>query len=141
MGVGDADYLRRVVAAADLVSALGEKFSKAAERMLQNVKNPDEIHRLERIRKAALRCPMEPAKTFFEALNTMLYMKELANSVDSAGVAILGRVDMILQPYLERDLACGRLTMEEARSLIYWFCAITDSSVSAANESVSPLCW
>lgn len=127
LGVGDADYLRSVVAAADLVSVLGEKFSGAAERMLQNVKNPDEIHRLERIRKAALRCPMEPAKTFFEALNTMLYMKELANSVDSAGVAILGRVDMILQPYLERDLACGRLTMEEARSLIYWFCAITDT--------------
>lgn len=126
-GAGDADYLRSVVAAADLVQALGEKFSKAAERALQGAKEADAVHRLERIRAAARRCPMKPAETFFEALNTVLYMKELANSVDSAGVAILGRVDMLLQPYLDRDLAGGILTMEEARDLIYWFCAITDA--------------
>lgn len=83
--------------------------------------------RLARIAISARRCPAEPAETFFEALNTMLLLKELGNGLESMGFAILGHVDRVLAPYYARDVQLGRLTVAQAQELVYWFCAMTDA--------------
>ena len=45
--------------------------------------------RLARIAISARRCPAEPAETFFEALNTMMLLKELGNG-GQEGLFLLG---------------------------------------------------
>ena len=106
-GQGDADFLRAAIAACDCVARLGERFAQEAEVMLERETDESIRARLARIAVSARRCPLEGARTFFEALNTILYLKELGNVLDSAGVAILGHVDRLLWPYLQRDLASG----------------------------------
>lgn len=142
-GQGDADFLRAAIAACDCVARLGERFAQEAEVMLERETDESIRARLARIAVSARRCPLEGARTFFEALNTILYLKELGNVLDSAGVAILGHVDRLLWPYLQRDLASGEITPEEARDLLYWFCAFTDAkwdlhdAVYGTNTSIN----
>ena len=124
---GDPDYLKSVIEAADLIAGLGQRFSKQAAQMMREEQDPAVYKRLKRIRDAAVRCPMKPAETFYEAINTIWYMKELSNAADAAGTAILGRVDLLLQPYYERDIARSEISQEEARDLVYWFCSMVDA--------------
>ncbi|MBM3476892.1 MAG: hypothetical protein FJX75_26770, partial [Armatimonadetes bacterium] len=58
------------------------------------------------------RCPEHPPATFREAVQTFWLVFYL-NGADSCA-----RIDQDLGPYLERDLAAGLLTEEEARELI-----------------------
>ncbi len=120
-------FLESVISAEESVIKLTEKFAQKAEEMLET--EDDEIvrARLERIAKCARKCPAYPAESFYEALNTMLYLKELGNSLEAIGFAVLGHIDRILQPYYEKDLEAGILTKEEAKDLIYWFVAMTDA--------------
>jgi formate C-acetyltransferase len=58
------------------------------------------------------RCPEQPCETFREALQTF-WIAFYLNGADSAA-----RLDQDLGPYLERDLAAGRITPDEARELV-----------------------
>ncbi len=75
---------------------------------------PTDERRAELTEVAALleRCPEQPCRTFREALQTFWIVFYL-NGADSCA-----RLDQDLGPYLDRDLAAGRLTEAEARDLI-----------------------
>ena len=75
---------------------------------------PTDERRVELGQIAALleRCPEQPCRTFREALQTFWIVFYL-NGADSCA-----RLDQDLGPYLDRDLAAGRLTDTEARDLI-----------------------
>lgn len=120
-------FLRCVIRAEDAVMRLCARFADEAERLCGTERDPVVQARLARIAISARRCPAEPAETFFEALNTMLLLKELGNGLESMGFAILGHVDRVLAPYYARDVQLGRLTVAQAQELVYWFCAMTDA--------------
>lgn len=120
-------FLRCVIRAEDAVMRLCARFADEAERLCGTERDPVVQARLARIAISARRCPAEPAETFFEALNTMLLLKELGNGLESMGFAILGHVDRVLAPYYARDVQLGRLTAAQAQELVYWFCAMTDA--------------
>jgi len=67
---------------------------------------------LERIRRALEHVPERPARTFFEALlvwNLVYYFDDCDNP---------GRIDQELVDFLERDLAAGRITRDQAQRLV-----------------------
>lgn len=121
------EFLSCVIRAEEAVMAITGKFSLKAKELLENEEDEMVRTRLERIEKAAKRCPIEPAESFYEALNTIWYVRELGNSLEALGFAVLGHVDRILEPYYRKDIECGVLTKEEAKDLIYWFTALTDA--------------
>lgn len=121
------EFLRCVIRAEDAVMRLCARFADEAERLLLREQDPVIRARLQRIAQSARRCPAEPAQSFFEALNTVLLLKELGNGLESMGFAILGHIDRVLEPYYVSDLQQGRLMKEEAQNLVYWFCAMTDA--------------
>ena len=63
--------------------------------------------------------PMQPASTFREAVQS-LWMTFAFTRLTGNWPGI-GRIDEMLGPYLEKDLAEGRLTMEEAREILAHF--------------------
>lgn len=69
---------------------------------------------------ATLRCiPEEPPATFHEALQSLWFIwcfQRLCGNWSG-----LGRLDLILGPYLRHDLDAGRLTLDEARELLAHF--------------------
>jgi len=76
---------------------------------------------LQQMAKVCSRVPRNPARTFHEALQAILFL-EIALCTESFENAIsLGRLDQILQPYYEADLEAGRIDHEAAKELVACF--------------------
>ncbi|MBM3500098.1 MAG: hypothetical protein FJX74_15690, partial [Armatimonadetes bacterium] len=71
------------------------------------------------VREALARVPEAPPTTFREAVQAFWFLYAFQRLMGNWSG--LGRVDEMLGPYLERDLAEGRLTLDEARELIAHF--------------------
>ncbi len=106
-------HLREQIAASEADAAMPQH-SEYAE---------DQIQWFENIK-------MKGTETFEEALQRILFLNQLIWQTGSRLVG-LGRLDVLLYPYYEKDVACGRLTEEQGRLLIkeflqvlhghYWF--------------------
>ncbi|MGN1450757.1 MAG: pyruvate formate lyase family protein [Eubacteriales bacterium] len=68
--------------------------------------------------KICQRVPRNPAETFREAVQAFYIQHLVVMEENPFGGNSPGRLDCSLWPYLERDLALGRCTMDEARELI-----------------------
>jgi len=111
------------------VKRIAERFSEAAAEMLKNDQTlaEEETSYLERIADSASRIPWEAPKTFFEALNTLAFLREVSGSIDGIGQNALSRPDKVLKPFYDHDIKNGILTKEEAYDLICRFNLIWDN--------------
>jgi len=67
------------------------------------------------------RVPRNPAASFHEALQSILFL-QIALCTESFENAIsLGRLDQVLQPYYQADLRAGRIDYEDAKELLACF--------------------
>jgi formate C-acetyltransferase len=73
---------------------------------------------LRRLVSLCRRVPRKPARTFYEAVQSLHFQHLLVMYENPYGGNGPGRADYFLWPYLERDLAAGRITMGEAKELI-----------------------
>ncbi|MHB8994338.1 MAG: pyruvate formate lyase family protein [Armatimonadota bacterium] len=73
----------------------------------------------QRVLRAGAEVPERPPQTFHEAVQALWLMWEFQRVCGNwTG---LGRLDEMLGPYLRRDLADGRLTLDEAREILAHF--------------------
>ena len=70
-------------------------------------------------REAMLRVPFEPPRTFHEALQSLWSVFAFLRLCGTWPG--FGRLDQMLGPFLEADLAAGRITLDEARDLLAHF--------------------
>ena len=138
----EAEFLDAAEAACDAAIRLGEKFSEKAAEMLAEETDPEICETLQKIRDTAYRIPRYPAGTFYEALCSVWFTRELCTAVEGSGFAVMGHYDRILYPYYEHDVKEGILTEEEAQNLIDCMMLITDArwkhteATSGTNASV-----
>jgi len=119
-------FLEAVIVANKALARIAENFSNEAARMAAAEGDPDIRKRLERIRDTAKRVPYHAPETFYEALNTIIFMREAAASLEGLGISMFGHVDRMLFVYYAKDLEAGRVTEDEAYDLISAFLAYTD---------------
>lgn len=131
----EREFLEAVQAACDAAILLGERFSAEAEKMLQAENDPAVREQLERIRDTAKRVPRYPAETFYEALCSVWFTRELCTSMEGSGFAVMGHYDRLLYPFYENDIKEGRISQEEAQSLIDCMILITDARWSHTAET------
>ena len=90
----------------------------AALREASQSASGEERERLERLMAICSHVPRYPARTFHEAVQSY-NMQHLAMMFENPfGGNGPGRLDYLLWPYLERDLAQGVITLEAAKELI-----------------------
>ena len=107
--------------------ATATRFAAEAEKLLAHEQDRAIRQRLTRIAATARRVPAEPPATFYEALNTLLFMREATQVLEGNGTSILGHLDRILEPYYLNDIEQGRMTREEAKDLLCFFLAMSDA--------------
>ncbi len=90
----------------------------ALARDLAGKENGDRKVELERIAEICERVPENPARNFWEALQTLWFVHLLGFFDTSIQGRSPGRVDQYLYPYYKRDIDEGRLTREEAIELL-----------------------
>jgi len=123
LGRGDLD--ERGV---DLLESMGMCLDAAA---IWHRRHLDELSRLAeqasgqekenylRTREALERVPEHAPRTFHEAVQSLWFMFAFQRLMGNwSGI---GRIDEMLGPYLEGDLAAGRITLDEARELLAHF--------------------
>lgn len=95
----------------------GKRYAELARELAEKAEGSRKTE-LEAIARVCDRVPAHPARTFHEALQTLWFVHVLAE-YDSGLIGWSpGRVDQYLFPYYEQDIAEGRLTKEEAISLL-----------------------
>lgn len=120
-------FLESTIIANRSLIALAGKFGAKARALLETETDSAVRARLARIAEVAMRVPAEPPATFYEALNTLLFMREASASLEGLGVSVLGHLDRMLGPYYQRDLEAGRITRAEAKDLMGAYLAMTDA--------------
>ncbi len=112
-----AEFLDAMAVSLRALLTLAERFAGEADR-LAAVEDAAAVRaRLRLIAATARRVPAAPPATFYEALCTLLFMREAVQWLDASGISVLGHLDRLLAPFYDADLAAGRLTREEAA---YW---------------------
>ncbi len=114
----EREFLDAVIAGNRALLRIADRFAAEAERMLAGEDDPAVCARLARIAQTAVRVPGEPPETFFEAVNTLLFMRETVQSLEGSGISMLGHLDRILWPFYEREVARGTLTRDDAKELL-----------------------
>ena len=71
-----------------------------------------------RIADACKAIAYEPPRTFFEAVQLLLFAQESVISEAGSGSISLGRIDQYLYPFYKKDIEEGRMSKEEAQNII-----------------------
>ncbi len=120
-------FYKSVLTMCTSMKQIGEHFAAEAERLAAKEGNPDFAENLQELARAARRVPYYPAKSFYEALCTILFLKEMAVDLEGVAVAVLGHLDRILNDFYERDIRMGRITYEKAKNYMAHWLAHTDA--------------
>lgn len=122
----ETDFLKAVCEGMLSIKRMAEKFSEKAEQMLIDETNEKCKSNLLRIASTAKIVPWEKPRNFYEALNTLAFMRKAIGSLEGVGPNTFGRLDMDLYPFYENDIKNGTLTKKEAYGLICHFLIIWD---------------
>ena len=104
-----------MVMAFEAMNTLAGRYSKLAADMAAAESDPTRKAELQSISEICARVPMEPARTFREAIQCFWFQfLMLSPSTTLPG----GRFDQYMYPYYEADLKAGRITRDEAVELL-----------------------
>lgn len=124
----EREFLETAIAGLDSIHAIQLKFAAEAREKLQDPALTKEQKKfMEMAAISAEKCPWEAPRTFYEGLNTLLFVREIMAIADGLYIYALGRPDAMLYDLYQADLAAGRITKEEAYDLISRFLVICDS--------------
>ena len=113
------------------LTAFAERYADLAGKKAGDETDPRRKADLERIAKACRRVPRFGARTFFEAVQSILLV-HIAMFQESLGESLgIGRLDQILFPFYQRDVAEGRLTREQAKEILAAFCIKLNETIPA----------
>lgn len=120
-------------------SFLAGRYSALAREMAGKETDSERRAELEEISRVCAKVPVQPAETFREALQSVWSVHMLLHSTLS--MTPLGRLDQVLLPYYEKDLAEGRLTEEEAEELIGCFLIKFNERVQVNRDDIRSLIY
>lgn len=113
-------YESSAIALQGLLS-FSNRYASLADSMADAATEANEREKLRRIAEICRNVPRQPAKTFREAFQS-IWFTYLALVFDDGGMEIpFGRLDQILWPFYQDDLAAGRITKGEATEIIESF--------------------
>ncbi|MHA1885403.1 MAG: glycyl radical protein [Promethearchaeota archaeon] len=116
-------FLEGVIIAIEAAAEIGKRFAVKA-RSLAEIENDDK--RKAELLQIAENCenvPANPARTFYEALQSVWFIHMMLGwELSFHGGISIGRADQYLYPYYEKDIREGKLTKEQAQELIDCWC-------------------
>ena len=115
-------FLEGVIMAMEAAAEIGKRFAARAREMADNEKNAERKKELMKIAEVCDWVPANPARTFYEALQSIWFSHILHywEMRDTASISP-GRIDQYLYPYFEEDIRKGRITKNKVQELIDCF--------------------
>lgn len=117
-GYEKSTYLNALLIACDGIVTLAERYAQLAEQMAAEEKDPRRKAELEGIAEICHWVPANPARTFWEAVQSF-YFYQVCIIMQQQGPSYNpGRMDQYLYPYYQQDIAAGSITKEQAQELL-----------------------
>ena len=111
-------FLEAVAISAEGIILWAARSADLAEALALREADPGRVAELRRIAAICRRVPAEPARDFHEALQSF-WLVHLAMHIEQYGWSIsAGRFDQYMHPFLQRDIASGALSTEQAWELL-----------------------
>ncbi len=131
---------------------LGKNYAAVAENMAATEPDAARAAELREIAAVCRRVPAQPATTFREAVQSLWFAHIINTWEDHINANSIGRLDQMLWPYYQKDIAEGRLTRQQAFELIccLWLKLYRDYDVQQScvggcdadgNDAVNELSW
>lgn len=112
------NYLDALLISAQGICELAERYAKEAERLAETETDSERKQELLMIAANCHRVPRYPARTFYEALQSLYIYQICIFMEQNAASYNPGRMDQYLYPYYKKDIEEGRLTAEKAQELL-----------------------
>jgi len=103
------NFWRAALYVCDAGMLLGQRYAERAAALAAQTDDPVERARLEQMAATCARVPGEGARTFFEATQSLWLAHVLTCGEDGINANSIGRLDQMLYPYYQADVAAGRL--------------------------------
>ncbi|MCD8018991.1 MAG: formate C-acetyltransferase/glycerol dehydratase family glycyl radical enzyme [Clostridiales bacterium] len=112
------DFYESVSIVMEGVSVFMKRYADLAETMSEKSGSEEERISLQTVAANCRALSERPARTFHEALQSLWFLFTVLHLESNASSFSPGRLDMILLPYYEKDMAEGRLNKERALELV-----------------------
>ena len=127
-------FLKASSIALEAASRFAKRYAELAADLATKETDPRTRAELERIAETCAQVPSGPARSFFEALQSMIFIWTVL-TIEGNGYGLsFGRVDQYLYPFYKQDLEAGKLTSDEARSLIALFNIKVNGAVTVTDK-------
>ena len=112
-------FLEAVVIVSDAIVLWARRHAALAREMAAKELNPERKAELLRMAENAERVPAEPARDFYEAVQSQWFVQMFSRIEQKTGTTISnGRMDQYFYPYYIKDLEEGKITEEKAMELL-----------------------
>ncbi len=123
------EFYKGAIIALEGLEMFAQRYAAHLSNLSVKEKNPDRRRELEEMAEICKHVPKYPARTFHEALQSIIFV-QIALCLESYENAIsYGRIDQILYPYYKKDLDTGIITYEKAKELLCLFVLKMDELV------------
>ncbi len=123
------DFYKGAILALEGLEAFAQRYADHLSNLSKNEKETERRKELEEMAEVCHRVPKYPARTFHEALQSMLFL-HIALCLEQFENAIsFGRLDQVLYPYYKRDKEAGIITYEKAKELLCLFILKMDEAI------------
>jgi formate C-acetyltransferase len=112
--VKKADFLRSVIIANTAIVRIAHRFADLATEMAAGEKDAGRRKELERIAETCRWVPGNPARTFYEAMQSFWFIWVMVASGATPG----GRFDQFMYPFYKKDKEEGRITDDDVLELL-----------------------
>jgi len=122
-------FLKGVIIAMEAAAEIGLRFGAKAREIADKEMDGTRKTELLKIAEVCENIPANPARSFYEALQSVWFVHMMLGwEISFHGGISIGRADQYLYPYYEKDIKDGVLTKEEAQELIdCWFMRFSQS--------------
>lgn len=114
-------FLEAVLITSQAAINFADRYSKEAKRLAKEEKDPERKQELIKIAEITRSVPANPARNFYEALQSLWFVHLILRLSMNGNAFALGRLDQLLYPLYKKDLEQGTLSKEEAMEFLECF--------------------
>ncbi|MCR5846352.1 MAG: hypothetical protein K6G78_07315, partial [bacterium] len=130
-------FYKAVQIASEGAMILGKRYAEKCYEKMETAPTEERKAELKMMGDGLMWISENPARTFWEAVQGIMLYQVFIQQETQIPSPALGRFDQYVWPFLERDLAEGRMTMEYAQEIVDAFFLKCNCYYSAAPEAVT----
>ena len=112
------DMLNAMIISGKGAMTWAQRYSKLARETAEKTTDPVRKQELLQIAENCAQVPAKPARTFWQAIQSIWFIHMLTHVYESISVGYGQRLDQDLYPYYKQDIEAGRLTRDQAMGLL-----------------------